>query len=86
MKVFVFQTNWDYDGGAEVTKVFDSREKAEKWKKHMKELEELHNKYHEDGTVSRSGGGTSMCPEIIALQKEAGSEDYLGYIVELELE
>lgn len=83
MKVYIFQTNWDYDGGAEITKVFDSKEKAEKWKKRMEELCELHNEYHRDGTVRRN---TSSCPEIIALQKEAGSKDYLGVFYEMEVE
>jgi len=86
MKVWIFQTNYDYDGGLEITKVFDSKEKAEKWKKRMVELTKLHNQYHRDGTVERSGGGTNSCPEIIALQKEAGNDDYEGNIVEREVE
>jgi L-rhamnose mutarotase len=83
MKVWIFQTNWYYDGGADITKVFDSKEKAEKWKKRMEELSKLHDQYHSDGTVK---GSTYDCPEIQALIKEAGSEDYLGEIVEMTVE
>jgi len=83
MKVYVYKVNGDYDENDEVTKVFDTREKADKWHKRMKELVELHQKYHEDGTVK---GSTSECPQIIALRKESGSVHYTGEIVELELE
>lgn len=86
MKVYIFQTIPDYDQDAEIIKVFDSKEKAEKWNLRMEELTVLHNKYHEDGTVDRSGGGTSECPEIQALVKEAGSENYEGQIIEKEVE
>ncbi len=83
MKVYIFQTFWDYDGGAEITKVFDSKEKAISWKKRMEELAKLHEKYHKNGMVK---GSTNDCPEIIALQKEAGCKEYLGKIIEMEVE
>jgi len=86
MKVYVYKVYGDYDESDDVTKVFDSRKKAQEWHRRMKELVNLHNEYHKDGTVDRSGGSTDVCPEIIKLRKEAGSENYTGEIVELELE
>ena len=86
MKVYVYKVFGDYDEEDKVTKVFDSKEKVEKWDIRMRELQDLHQKYHRDGTVMRSRGGTASCPEIIALQKEAGSEDYLGQIFEMDIE
>ena len=88
-KVFIYSVYGDYDEDSEITVVFDSREKAEKWDKRMHELLELHQKYHKDGTVK---GSTYRCPEIIALMKEArtydgyGSGGYIGNIVEMEVE
>jgi len=86
LKVYIFQTDWNYDGGAEITKVFDSKEKADKWKKRMGELHDLHEQYHRDGTVKAYASGTSGYPEIIALRKEAGNDYYLGNIVEMDVE
>ncbi len=88
-KVFIYSVYGDYDEGSEISIVFDSREKAEKWDKRMHELLDLHQKYHEDGTVK---GSTSTCPEIIALAKEARTWDgyhsggYIGSITEMEVE
>lgn len=88
-KVFIYSVYGDYDEDSEITVVFDSREKAEKWDKRMHELLDLHQKYHEDGTVK---GSTSQCPEIIALVKEArtydgyGNGGYIGKIIEMEVE
>ncbi|KKL88805.1 hypothetical protein LCGC14_1921000 [marine sediment metagenome] len=91
MKVYVYKVYGDYDEEDVVSKVFDSKEKAEKWNKRMHELIDLHNKYHRDGTVTRSGGSTLTCPEIIALMKESCTWDgysggYIGDITERELE
>lgn len=88
-KVFIYSVYGDYDESDEITAVFDSREKAERWDKRMHELQELHQKYHRDGTVK---GSTVRCPEIIALTKEARTYDeyisggYIGKIVEMEVE
>ena len=49
----------------------------------MQELCDLHNKYHRDGKVK---GSTSIDPYIKKLRDEAGSYDYLGDIVEREVE
>jgi len=51
--VFIYSVYGDYDEGDEISIVFDSMEKAEKWDERMHELLALHNKYHEDGTVRR---------------------------------
>ena len=86
-KVFIYSVYGDWDESNEISIVFDSREKAEKWNKRMHELLELHQKYHKDGTVK---GSTSTCPEIIALKKEARTLDgcggYIGEIIEREIE
>jgi len=86
MKVYIYKTYGNYNEQGEITKVFDSKDKTERWHKRMVELSNLHNQYHRDGTVTRSGGSTSSCPEILALQKEAGCEDYLGDIIEMDVE
>ena len=86
--MWIYQTKWDYDGGSKITNVFDSKEKAEKWHKRMLEIEELHEKYHRDGTVDKYDS-TYNCPEILALCKEARVdtyEGYVGHIVEMEIE
>ena len=82
MKVWIFQIPWDYDGGANVTKVFDSKEKAEKWKKRMEELTELYIKLTQDGC-------SDNISERNALDKEAGTNyeigGYEGIILEREI-
>lgn len=88
MKVWIYKVDGWYDAGDEVRKVFDTKEKAEKWHKRMIELSDLHSQYHKDGTVKQD---TSECPEIIALRKEAccaeiGNDEYNGEIIEMELE
>ena len=83
MTVFVYFVWGDYDEPGEVRKVFDSREKAEKWNKRMKEILNLHNKYHRDLKIK---GSTMTDPYIFKLRQEAGGENYIGEIVELKLD
>jgi len=92
-KVFIYSVYGDWDEDSEITVVFDSIEKAEKWDERMHELLKLHQKYHEDGTVAKCGKGTSRCPEVISLMKEArtfhdgySSGGYIGKIVAMEVE
>ncbi len=85
MKVWIFQTPWDYSGGAEVTKVFDSKEKAENWQKRMEELDERHKKIYErinepDFNVDTAHG------KVLLLEKEAGSDyPFHGGFFEMEV-
>jgi hypothetical protein len=92
-KCFVYLVRGDYDEADDVRKIFDTREKAETWHKQMLLIEKLHNQYHRDGTVERSGHGTSGCPEIQELKKQAGIKDdfsgndgYVGEILEMNIE
>ena len=87
MKVWIFKTEWHHGGGGDIIKVFDSKEKGEKWKKRVEELGVSYSKLMDDYDPDNSSNHTA---KMEALDKEAEMEyndcNYQGGILEMEVE
>jgi len=91
MKVWVYHVDGGYGTIAEVRKIFDTRDKAEKWHRRMLELTKMHEQYRRFGMFVNKDGVDTKLNEINALKIEAGCLDlgndmYDGVIMEVNVE